>query len=451
VLLGLRVGIAAGVVSILTYLFFALAIGQKWVVPNVADDLTASSTILSEAGSFLIVLVTLMLVLSRSMRDSSEALVGVSRANRALEIKTGELERAEREMRAEAGKVQAILKGIADGVLVFDNEWRVTAANPALLNLAGRSLDDITGRTVEALMDAGGVPLDPEGWALVREALTGEQPTRFEWADKTLSASLSTVRDAAGEAAGFVTVLRDVTDEAELERARESLFAVTAHELRTPLNAIINYASLLHEDTLSPDQRQNASRRITANAEQLLILVNNLLERAKMEAGQSALEVVTFDPRSLVEESLDAMQVLAQEKGLSLACRVAGDVPAAVSTDRQRLYQVLINLIENAIKFTDQGAVEVRLTWPDAGHWAIQVSDTGPGIDREAQARIFDPFEVAGDPTTRKQAGAGLGLAIVKQITELLGGEIRLESGPGRGSTFTVTLPLGESVADGGP
>jgi signal transduction histidine kinase len=246
-----------------------------------------------------------------------------------------------------------------------------------------------------------------------------------------------------------VAVLRDVTREVELQRARDSLFAVAAHELRTPLNAIINFAKLMQDGVVPPHMYQETVTRIMTNAERLLVLANNLLERARLEAGEVRLNVESFDPAALVREVQDVMDVLAREKGLTLESHVEEDVPSTLRADRRQLHQVLVNLVGNAIKFTDEGSVKIRVHIPDAKHWSLEVSDTGNGIPREARSRIFEPFELAEDPVTRRQAGAGLGLSIAKQMVTLMGGEMGLSSEVGKGSTFTVTLPLDPTAHTG--
>jgi PAS domain S-box-containing protein len=352
------------------------------------------------------------------------------------------LEQTVQEARSEANHKQAILEGIADGVVVFDDQWRITAANPAMAVLAGLPAADLVGQDIESLMPMENIGLDPARKDATQDMLAFSQPPWFEWGGKTLSATLSGVLDASGRRTGTVAVLRDVTREAEVERARESLFAVTAHELRTPLNAIINFADMMRVGLLSREQQANASQRIAANGERLLVLVNNLLERAKIEAGKVELNIRPFSVGEMIRTVCHTMNVVAREKGLELSCRIDEDMPHTLHGDEQRLYQVLVNLISNAIKFTESGKVTVHAHLSDPRHWALEVADTGVGIPTEAHSRVFEPFELAQDPSRRKQAGAGLGLSIVKHIVRLMQGEISLESQVGQGSTFTVTLPL---------
>jgi PAS domain S-box-containing protein len=352
------------------------------------------------------------------------------------------LEQAVQEARSEASHKQAILEGIADGVVVFDDQWRITAANPAMAVLAGLSAADLVGQDIESLIPMENIGLDPARKDATQDMLAFSQPPWFEWGGKTLSATLSGVLDASGRRTSTVAVLRDVTREAEVERARESLFAITAHELRTPLNAIINFADMMRVGLLSREQQANASQRIAANGERLLVLVNNLLERAKIEAGKVELNIRPFSVGEMIRTVCHTMDVVAREKGLELSCRIDEDMPHTLHGDEQRLYQVFVNLISNAIKFTESGNVTVHAHLSDPRHWALEVADTGVGIPAEAHSRIFEPFELAQDPSRRKQAGAGLGLSIVKHIVRLMQGEISLESQVGQGSKFTITLPL---------
>ena len=180
----------------------------------------------------------------------------------------------------------------------------------------------------------------------------------------------------------------------------------------------------------------------THYGERFLILANNLLERAQMVAGEAEAKLETFAPAELLKGVRDIMDGLARVKGLQLHTCLADDVPDTLYGDPDRLHQILVNLVSNGIKFTETGSVHVRLFLSDTQHWALEVSDTGSGIPEETRARLFEPFELAEDPATRKHAGAGLGLFIVKQVVEMMEGQIALESEVGQGTTFTVVLPL---------
>jgi signal transduction histidine kinase len=220
--------------------------------------------------------------------------------------------------------------------------------------------------------------------------------------------------------------------------------SMVSHELRTPLGAIMGYGEILQEQVHGPlNERQlNVVERLIANTKRLLSLVNDLLDRARLEAGRLKLVLAPFSPKTLLEELLVTTGQLAQAKHLDLITYIAPDLPQTIMGDAQRLLQILINLVTNAIKFTDSGSVTVKLDRPDRTHWAIQVIDTGVGISPDEQPHVFDMFRQADGTTTRRQGGAGLGLSIVKQLVTLMGGDIQLVSSVGAGSTFTITLPL---------
>jgi signal transduction histidine kinase len=171
----------------------------------------------------------------------------------------------------------------------------------------------------------------------------------------------------------------------------------------------------------------------------MLSLANSLLGQAQIEAGILRLRLASLSPSDLVEEVVNAMGVLAQDRGIELAGHVGDEVPPSVTGDREKLSQVLFNLVGNAIKFTEEGSVQVRAFATDEDHWALEVSDTGRGIPEDARDLIFEPFrQVEGTSA----AGVGLGLTIVKQLIDLMGGEIHLESEVEKGSTFTIVLPV---------
>jgi PAS domain S-box-containing protein len=429
-LVGTRAGILSGTISLLIYgwFIFAGSRGQLDSFMGSEESLLPMSVWLGGAAAFAMFMVAVMLMVGLLMNH---------------------LQRALGRARSEAVKNQAILEGIADGVIVFDNKWQVIGVNPAAADLMGQPVEGFVGRDVASLMGSGDVTVDADTWTVMHEMIEHGEPVRFEWGTRTFSASLAQFRGPSGAALGNVAVLRDVTREVEVQRARDSLFAVAAHELRTPLNAIVNFSRLLQDGLVPASMRHETVARIMANAERLLVLANNLLERARLEAGEVRLNIERVDPAELIDEVQDVMSVLAQEKGLALTFHVEEDVPSTLLTDHRQLHQVLINLVGNAVKFTDEGSVRVRVYVPDADHWALEVSDTGNGIPQEARSRIFEPFELAEDPVTRRQAGAGLGLSIAKQMVTLMGGEMLLTSEVGEGSMFTVVLPTSPDARGG--
>lgn len=217
-----------------------------------------------------------------------------------------------------------------------------------------------------------------------------------------------------------------------------------SHGLRTPLGAILGYTELLKEGLYGrlSDQQEEVSVEIIKSTHYLTSLVNELLDQAQLETGRLRLQLEFFAVREMIDQVESKMKVLAQAKGLSLQVTVAADVPVMIMGDSNRLQQILVNLISNAIKFSHKGGVDVTIYCLEPARWAMQVADTGIGIPDDARDYIFDPFRQVDGSLTRKYTGAGLGLSIVKQLTSLMDGQITFKSQIGRGTTFTVQFPL---------
>ena len=345
--------------------------------------------------------------------------------------------------RAES-ELKAILESIADGVIVFDAAGRATIANTAASDLLGIREDEIIGSDIRGVMV--GVVAQVEQ-AVINAALESNSLSRssikIPWGQKTLSVSAAPVHLDSGEIIGSVAVFRDFTHEAEVDRMKSTFVSIASHELRAPLNSILGYAEMLKEDVFGSltDEQRDAVKRVLANTSQMMSLANNLLDQAQMEAGKLSLTLTTFSPASLVDGVREMMEITARTKNLDLTSHVAADIPPAITGDFQRLQHILVNLTSNAIKFTDQGQVTLRAYKLDPDRWALAVSDTGCGISAEGQKIIFAPFR-RDKEVAHKYGGAGLGLSIAKQLVELMGGEIQLESEVGKGSTFTVVLPV---------
>jgi PAS domain S-box-containing protein len=228
-------------------------------------------------------------------------------------------------------------------------------------------------------------------------------------------------------------------------RAKSEFLANMSHEIRTPMTAILGFADVLLGNLASPENR-DAATTIKRNGEYLLELINGILDLSRIEAGRFEIVPVACAPADLISDILKLMKVRADAKGLALTTEFAGPIPATIVTDPMRLQQILINLLGNAIKFTEVGGVRLvtRLASDDGPpRLILEVIDTGIGMSEKEIGRLFQPFSQADSSTSRRFGGTGLGLAISQRLAQMLGGEIRVASTPGKGSTFTVTIATG--------
>jgi len=263
---------------------------------------------------------------------------------------------------------------------------------------------------------------------------------------------------------GNITIIADISEakrrETELERARDeaeaanqaksTFLATMSHEIRTPMNGVIGTAELLERESLNERQKRLVGT-VRSSAGALLRIIDDVLDFSKIEAGRMELEEAPISLRALIEGMAETLSVQVEKKGLSLSARIEPGTPDALLADSTRLRQILFNLIGNATKFTDVGGVTVRAraldTSDDIVTLSLSVADTGIGMDASQQARLFKPFSQADSSTTRRYGGTGLGLSIVRRLAELMGGDVVVESAPGRGSTFTVTVRLKHASA----
>ncbi|PHV40677.1 response regulator [Janthinobacterium sp. BJB304] len=233
-------------------------------------------------------------------------------------------------------------------------------------------------------------------------------------------------------------------------RAKSEFLAKMSHEIRTPMNGVLGMTELLQRTELSPKQ-QRFVHTVHRSGESLLSIIDDILDFSKIEAGKLVLEHIPFDLRQVIDDVVALFANGIQRKAIEFTCRVASDVPQHVRGDPVRLRQILTNLLNNATKFTERGEISVDVSCPAAGQIRLEVRDTGIGMAPEAAAAVFQPFRQADSTTSRKYGGTGLGLAIIKQLAEMMGGNIVLQSVAGQGSSFAVTVVVGEVAPEDAP
>ena len=357
------------------------------------------------------------------------------------------------ELQESVDHYRALIDTLGDFVVHRDTEGRILFANEAFARFCGRYSVDLAGKTftelgisVEETDDSG----NTGGTGTL--ALTIGNTTRWlSWT--TVLTRHPGTGDVVRQAIG-----RDITDalhaKVDLIEAREKavqashaksrFLASVSHEIRTPLNGIIGMAKLIADTELSPEQR-TYTEAVTKSGTELLALIEDLLDFSRIEAGRFEPQREPTNLRELTENVIELLAPKAYDKGIGMSAHIARTIPETLDTDPRRLRQVLINLVGNAVKFTDSGGIFVRVGMASDAQGndvvEIAIEDTGPGISKNDQLRIFAEFEQGDGTTTRRHGGAGLGLAISRPIVEALGGSIRVDSAPGCGATFTVTLP----------
>lgn len=413
------------------------------VIAWLATSIGLTLNVFVISGFFILALVSWL-----SARSLEEALQELRNINANLDQVVTERTQAlaeslERE-RIEAGRNQAILNSIADGVIVFDRNWNATLANPAVKGMLEIPLELIIDKNFRELIEHP--KIQPKSRGLLYAMMEHDtQPIGFrvEWGGKTLSVSAAQVYNRS-ENIGTVTVFRDFTHEAEVERLKSTFVAIISHELRTPLNAILGYAEMFRESVYGPmnEKQFNMADRMMKNTQRLLGLINDLLDQAQMEAGRLTIKMAPIKPSELLEGLHGLLDKTASDKGLRLTSEIEDNLPESLNGDGARLHQILVNLVTNSLKFTDKGSVHIKLFHPYEDKWGIEVSDTGRGIPDSELPYIFDTFRQVEGTTTRVHGGFGLGLSIVKQLVSLMNGEIKVRSKLDEGSRFIITLPL---------
>jgi PAS domain S-box-containing protein len=388
------------------------------------------------------------------------------RLDRTLDATSRETRSSEQLLAAERDKLQAVISSVGDGLCVLDVEGRVAALNPAAERLLGWSSAELCGKPLETALRMSGAAV-----ARVRTALDEARAFRAEDVTcgrrdgSTFPAScvIGPIRTSERHT-GFVLVFRDTSENGRMlrelaaardaaesaNRAKSDFLATMSHEIRTPMNGVFGFTNLLLETQLLPEQVEFAET-IRNSAEALLAILDDILDFSKIEAGKLVLETMDFDLMTVVEDAVDLVAERGHKKGLELSSTFDRDVPQRVRGDAGRLRQVLLNLLGNAVKFTEQGGVVVRVstsgTRDGEALLRFEVVDTGIGIPQHAQQALFRPFTQADSSTTRQFGGTGLGLAICRRLCLGMGGDIGVESALGQGSKFhfTVRLAVGPS------
>jgi two-component system phosphate regulon sensor histidine kinase PhoR len=338
----------------------------------------------------------------------------------------------------ERNQLRAVVDGMVEGVVAIEAGGRIVLANGAFERMFG-ARPPVEGRRP---LEVARVPALQEA---LDEALRADHPTTREMAlggvqEKVIRASLAALRD--GEATvGAVAVFHDVTELKRLERARREFVANVSHELRTPLTAIKGYAENLRDGGLQdPAVAAQFVDVIHRNAERLRSLIEDLLDLSSVEQGQARLTLGPVRLADVVAQAAAVIRPAAQKKGQTLTLDLAEGL-SAPRADRDRLAQVLINLLENAVKFTPEGGRIAVSGSAAPGRVVLSVSDTGVGIPPDEVPRIFERFYRVDRSRDRREGGTGLGLAIAKHLVQAMGGTIQVESAQGAGTTFRVTLP----------
>jgi PAS domain S-box-containing protein len=376
----------------------------------------------------------------------------------------------------ERNLLKTLMDNLPDYIFIKDTASRYITANKAHVQLLGAaSVEELVGQTdFDFFSTPSTLPFFTDEQRVMRsgtalldriEVINRESEEKQRW----VLASKIPLRDAAGQVSGIIGISRDITVlkkvEEELRRAKETAEAATSaksdflatmsHEIRTPMNAVIGMTSLLLDTPLTTDQAEFVDT-IRVSGENLLAIINDILDFSKIESGRMELERRPFALVECLEDVLDLFSARAAEKNLELAMEIDPDTPESIIGDQVRLRQVLINLVGNALKFTEHGEVVLSVapsTGPQGPGVHFAVRDTGIGIPQDRMDRLFRSFTQVDSSTTRRYGGTGLGLAISKRLVEMMGGGLRVESRAGEGSTFcfdiAVELPADISGADG--
>src|ERR1700736_949726 len=441
------------ILSVRSFMIFSAAFGGAYgfITGSRSENSGYDPNAFAIGASFLFAIACAGLAtLSMRLRFLHRKLRKIALHNETLADRNWELKEAEE-------RARSLFESQGDLIVLRDAEGRITFCNDAYCELAQQPRSALIGSqfTLEVL-EQGDTALESDGTRIHDQKIASPfGPRWIAWRE-------GLVRADAGRPAEMQSVGRDVTDRTETERAlaeardqadaanraKSRFLAMASHEIRTPLNGIIGMSGLLLDTPLTPEQMTYA-KAVKSSGDALLALIEELLDYSKIEAGKIDLEQRPFALSALIEDITELLAPRAQARQLEIAAYVDERLPARVVGDAARLRQVLLNLAGNAIKFTSTGGVALIV---EPGIWPHEISflvrDTGIGIAPEAQLRIFREFEQADARIGRNYGGTGLGLSISERIVKRMGGRIALESKPGEGSTFEVSIPLPADADD---
>lgn len=402
----------------------------------------------------------LELAISEVVLDDKTLYTGILRditGRKAVEQSLRESERKTRTLSLVADRTD-------NAVIITDATGKIEWVNGGFERISGFTLDEVVNRKSGDFLQGDATNGDQR--AYMRSQIAKGEPFTAEVVNYTkdripywVQIDAQPIHNAAGELERYIAIERDVTvskqREEELEEAKRRaeegsatktrFLAMMSHEIRTPLNGVLGALGLLDDGSLSSEQKRLADVG-KKSGENLLSIISDVLDISKMEAGRLDLEPSPIDPAQVVQDVIDIMQNRASEKNLLLSSKIAASVPRFVIGDAARLRQVLLNLVSNAIKFTDTGSVEIRLLVKEQDKHnvslAFEVQDTGIGLSEGAVENLFEEFWRAGNHKTRTIEGTGLGLAICQRLVDRMQGDIRVQSEEGVGSTFSFAVPL---------
>ncbi|NOI58827.1 PAS domain-containing hybrid sensor histidine kinase/response regulator [Vibrio coralliilyticus] len=365
---------------------------------------------------------------------------------------------------AESARLARVVKHMRDAVVFTDLDSKVTWVNGAFERLTGYSLSEMIGKKPGDVLQ--GVDTDKRTTRKIRELIDRREPGFFELLNYNkegesywIEIALTPLYSTHGQIEGFMAVERDITQRVELEEslkikaveaeaaniAKSQFLAAMSHELRTPMNGILGVGDLLKNTTLNEEQQEYVDTFL-GSGKHMLNVLNDILDFSKIEAGKLELEKVEFLLKDVVARLTRLYEPLCADKHLEFKCEYSQSCDRALVADETRILQILQNLLSNALKFTSEGGITLSLDVVEQSHRIelhIDVSDTGIGISPEKQSAIFDPFSQAESDTTRRFGGTGLGLSITRDLVKAMNGTVDLSSEVGKGSQFTIVVPVG--------